>query len=67
MNFAKHIEVPVFLTWGFNDNVCPPTTSYIVYNLLSTPKEALITPVNEHWISLDTRSYIMEWIGKNLK
>lgn len=67
VNFAKHIKVPVFLTWGFNDNVCPPTTSYIVYNLLSTPKEALITPVNEHWISLDTRSYIMEWIGKNLK
>lgn len=66
VNFAKQITVPVFMTWGFNDNVCPPTTSYIVYNVLNTRKEALITPVNEHWISLDTRHYIMEWIGNNL-
>ena len=39
---------------GFNDNTCPPTTSYIVYNVLNCPKEALITPVNEHWTSEDT-------------
>lgn len=67
VNFARQIKVPVFMTWGFNDNTCPPTTSYIVYNILNTKKEALITPVNEHWVSLDTRYYIMEWIGKNLK
>ncbi|MEA5128483.1 MAG: acetylxylan esterase [Proteiniphilum sp.] len=67
VNFARHIDVPVFMTWGFNDNTCPPTTSYIVYNILDTQKEALITPVNEHWISLDTRRSIMEWIGKNLR
>ncbi|MEL7600710.1 MAG: acetylxylan esterase [Proteiniphilum sp.] len=65
VNFARQIRVPVLMTWGYNDNVCPPTTSYIVYNLLKTRKEALITPVNEHWISQDTRQYIMEWIGKN--
>lgn len=67
VNFARHINVPVFMTWGFNDNVCPATTSYIVYNILNTQKQALITPVNEHWISLDTRYSILEWIGKNLR
>lgn len=66
VNFAQHIKVPVFMTWGYNDNVCPPTTSYIVYNILDTEKEALITPVNEHWISKTTRRYIMDWIKKNL-
>ncbi len=67
VNFARQINVPVFMTWGFNDNVCPPTTSYIVYNTLNTQKESLVTPVNEHWISITTRHSIMEWIKKHLK
>lgn len=67
VNFAKLIKVPVFMTWGFNDDVCPATTSYIVYNVLEAEKEALITPVNEHWISETTRYAIMEWIKGQLK
>lgn len=67
VNFAKHINVPTFMTWGFNDDVCPATTSYIVYNLLETEKESLITPTNEHWISQSTRRYIYDWIKKNIK
>lgn len=67
VNFVRHIRVPVFMTWGFNDDVCPPTTGYIVYNALDTQKEALVTPVNEHWISLTTRHSILDWIKKNLK
>lgn len=67
VNFAKQIKVPVFMTWGYNDDVCPPTTSYIVYNVLNNKKEALITPINEHWISKKTRYHILEWIKKNLK
>jgi cephalosporin-C deacetylase-like acetyl esterase len=67
VNFAKMIKVPVFMTWGYNDNVCPPTTSYIVYNSLDTEKEALITPINEHWISLTTRHSILDWIRKNIQ
>lgn len=67
VNFAKHIKVPVFMTWGYNDNVCPPTTSYIVYNVLKTSKKALITPVNEHWVSTNTRHETMRWIQSTLK
>ncbi len=67
VNFARLVTVPVFLTWGFNDNVCPPTTSYAVYNVLTSPKEALITPVNEHWVSTETRYVQLDWIKKQLK
>lgn len=67
VNFAKQITVPVYITWGFNDNTCPPTTSYIVYNVLNCPKEALITPVNEHWTSDDTEYGHLLWIKKHLK
>ncbi len=67
VNFAQLIKVPVFMTWGYNDNTCPPTTSYIVYNLIKSKKEALLTPVNEHWVSETTRRDILDWIMKNLK
>ncbi|MBD8489765.1 acetylxylan esterase [Echinicola sp. CAU 1574] len=67
VNFAKLIEVPVFMTWGYNDNTCPPTTSYVVYNVLKSEKEAFITPINEHWVSEKTRRVILNWIKSKLK
>ena len=67
VNFARLIKVPEYMTWGFNDDVCPPTTSYAVYNILSCPKEALITPINEHWTSEETEYGHLKWIQKNLK
>lgn len=62
VNFARLVTAPVYLTWGFNDDTCPPTTSYAVYNTLTCPKEALVTPVNEHWTSEATERGQLEWI-----
>lgn len=67
VNFARLIKVPTYITWGYNDDVCPPTTSYAVYNTLDCPKEALITPINEHWTSNDTEYGQLKWILKHLK
>ena len=64
VNFARRITCPVYLTWGYNDNVCPPTTSYIVWNLITSKKESLITPINEHWTSSDTNYGQMLWLKK---
>ena len=66
VNFARRIQCPVYLTWGYNDNVCPPTTSYIVWNLISAPKESLMTPVNEHWTTSDTNYGQMLWLKKQM-
>lgn len=67
VNFARRITVPAFMTWGFNDSVCPPTTSYAVYNSIHSEKEALVTPVNEHWVSTNTRHKILNWIKRTLR
>lgn len=67
VNFARQINIPVYLTWGYNDNTCPPTTSYIVYNTLTCPKKALITPINEHWVSETTEHTQLDWIKSKLK
>ena len=66
VNFARRITCPVYMTWGYNDNVCPPTTSYIVWNLINAPKESLVTPINEHWTSEDTNRGQMLWLKKQL-
>ena len=67
VNFARRISCPVYLTWGYNDNVCPPTTSYIVWNLITAPKESLITPINEHWTSENTNKSQITWLKKNIR
>jgi cephalosporin-C deacetylase-like acetyl esterase len=66
VNFARRITCPVYLTWGYNDNVCPPTTSYIVWNLITSKKESLITAINEHWTSSDTNYGQMLWLKKKI-
>lgn len=67
VNFARRITCPVFLTWGYNDNVCPPTTSYIVWNQITAPKESLLTPINEHWTTETTNYKQMIWLKEHLK
>lgn len=67
VNFARQIDCPTYMTWGYNDDTCPPTTSYAVYNVLRGPKEALITPINEHWTSETTERDHLDWIQRHLK
>ncbi|CUO99935.1 Cephalosporin C deacetylase [Segatella copri] len=66
VNFARKVKAPTYLTWGYNDNTCPPTTSYAVWNTLKCKKEALLTPINEHWTTPDTNYLQMVWIKEHL-
>lgn len=67
VNFARHIKCPVYMTWGYNDNTCPPTTSWAVWNTLNCPKESYLTPINEHWVSTETRYRQMDFLLKQCK
>lgn len=67
VNFARLVKAHTYITWGFNDDVCPPTTSYAAYNVLTCLKEALITPINEHWTSEVTERGHLDWILEHLK
>lgn len=67
VNFARNLKCPVFMTWGYNDNTCAPTTSYAVYNVITSPKKALLTPINEHWTSDTTERAIHRWLLSQFK
>lgn len=66
VNFARYVKAPTYLTWGYNDVTCPPTTSYAVWNTLKCTKESLLTPLNEHWTTTETNRGQMVWIKAHL-
>ena len=67
INFARRVRCPVFLTYGYNDNTCPPTTSAAYYNVLTCPKERIVTPINEHWISTDMRHVQLDFLRRQCR
>lgn len=49
VNFARRLKVPGFLSWGYNDEICPPTSVYAAYNAIEAPKESLLSYDSGHW------------------
>ncbi|MDQ8187718.1 acetylxylan esterase [Pelagicoccus sp. SDUM812002] len=42
VNFAKRLTVPGSYAFGYNDTVCPPTSMYSAYNVITAPKDLTI-------------------------
>jgi cephalosporin-C deacetylase-like acetyl esterase len=67
VNFARRIKVPGIFSWGFNDEVVPPTSMYAAYNTLKAPKTLLIGLEMGHANSPEQTAQIEAWLEKNLK
>lgn len=48
VNFARRVKAPGFYNWGYNDEVCPPTSCYSAYNVITAPKELALTLSTGH-------------------
>ena len=57
VNFARQLKVPVFFSWGYNDQVCPPTSTYSVYNVVTAPKYLMLMQETAHWAYPEPVSY----------
>lgn len=42
VNFARRLKVPGIYSFGYNDEVCPPTSMFAAYNTISAPKNLLL-------------------------
>jgi cephalosporin-C deacetylase-like acetyl esterase len=51
MNFATRSKAGAFVSVGFIDTTCPPTSVYAAYNALPGPKEIFNDPPSIHAIS----------------
>ena len=65
-NFARNIRVKGFYAFGFNDEVCPPTPTYSVYNTISAPKELIPAPTAEHYTFTEQYRDAVDWIINEL-
>lgn len=66
VNFARRIRVPGYYTWGYNDDVCPPTSIYAAYNVITAPKELGLTLELAHSYTPEQWEAINAWVGKKL-
>ncbi|MCB0836793.1 MAG: acetylxylan esterase [Bacteroidetes bacterium] len=67
VNFARNLTVPGWYSWGYNDNVCPPTSMYAAYNSISSPKELHVFHQTAHWTFPEQGEDANAWLMKMLK
>ena len=62
VNFARRLKVPAIFAWGFNDTTVPPTSSFVTYNVVTSPKEAVIVPETGHFEMASQRDSMRTWL-----
>lgn len=67
VNFARQVKVPGYYSWGFNDETCPPTSLYAVYNVITAPKELFVVPETGHWTFPEQHEKTDTWLISQLK
>lgn len=67
VNFAKRLKIPGIYSWGYNDEVCPPTSMYAAYNTITSPKTLLLGLEMGHGNSVEQTERINAWIERYLK
>ncbi|MCB1105740.1 MAG: acetylxylan esterase [Opitutaceae bacterium] len=66
VNFARRLKVPGYFAWGYNDEVCPPTSMYAAYNMITAPKELLLALETGHTTIPEETAIINDWIATKL-
>jgi len=66
VNFAKRLKVPGFYIWGYNDETCPPTSTFAAYNVISAPKTLAIEPEQAHTYPPEQGEAVNRWVASTL-
>jgi cephalosporin-C deacetylase len=66
VNFARLLKVPGMYTWGFNDEVCPPTSMYAAYNVITAPKTLYLALETGHWTFPEQHEKMNNWMVSKL-
>ncbi len=66
VNFARLLKIPGVYSWGFNDETCPPTTTYSVYNVITAPKELFLARDTGHFGYPEQWDYLNNWMNTKL-
>jgi cephalosporin-C deacetylase-like acetyl esterase len=67
VNFARFVNVPGWYSWGYNDNVCPPTSMYAAYNEIKAKKELHVFQETQHWTFPEQNEMKNKWLFEKLQ
>ncbi len=67
VNFAKRIKVPGHYAWGYNDETCPPDSTFSIYNQITAPKEITIIKEMGHARVPELTDIEHDWVMKHLR
>lgn len=65
-NFARCLTVPGWFAWGYNDDVCPPTSMHATYNAITAPKEFHPYLETAHYWHQEQWDEWLEWTWKQM-
>lgn len=66
VNFAKSINVPSYFSWGFNDEITPPTSFYAAFNQIVSSKKLFVIPEEVHEINPEQTLKTYNWLKAKL-
>lgn len=66
-NFARLLKVPGWFSWGYNDEVCPPTSMHAAYNAVTAPKELHPYLETGHYWYQEQWEEWQQWLRRQLE
>ena len=66
VNFARRVKVPGLYSFGFNDNVCPPTSIYAAINVIPGSKSISLYKDAAHWMYPEQSGEGDRWMFEKL-
>lgn len=66
VNFVHRIKCPTWVSFGYNDDVVPPTTSYATYNTLKCEKKLSVYQQTAHFWYQEQWDEWQKWMKEQL-
>ncbi|WP_149274454.1 acetylxylan esterase [Pareuzebyella sediminis] len=67
VNFARFVKAEGWYSWGYNDNVCPPASTFAAYNVIPAKKELHVFQETQHWTFPEQREMRNTWLFEKLR
>jgi cephalosporin-C deacetylase-like acetyl esterase len=67
VNFARNLNVPIWVSYGYNDLVVCPTSIQGAINEIPSAKEVMIVPQSRHWTYPEQDKARSVWMMNQLK
>lgn len=62
VNFARILDVPLYCSFGYNDDVCSPTSIFGMLNSVKSPKTIHCTYTNSHFNFGESNKLATDWV-----